>query len=74
MTALVAIPGCKKETPAPGREMLPALAVRVQTVESRAHPATEEIVGTVQAKLHAVIEAKVSGRIDKMLVAPGQSV
>ena len=28
--------------------MLPALAVRVQTVESRAHPATEEVVGTVQ--------------------------
>jgi RND family efflux transporter MFP subunit len=28
----------------------------------------------VRAKLHAAIEAKVSGRIEKMLVAPGQAV
>jgi RND family efflux transporter MFP subunit len=29
---------------------------------------------TVRAKLHAVIEAKVSGKIEQMLVAPGQNV
>jgi RND family efflux transporter MFP subunit len=42
--------------------------------ESRSHPATEEVVATVQAKLHAVIEAKISGRIERMLVAPGRAV
>ncbi len=31
-------------------------------------------MGTVRAKLHAVIEAKVSGRIEALLVAPGQTV
>jgi RND family efflux transporter MFP subunit len=53
---------------------LPPVPVRVQMVESKSHPATEEVVGTVRAKLHAVIEAKVSGRIEKMLVAPGRMV
>jgi RND family efflux transporter MFP subunit len=46
----------------------------VQTVEARPHVATEEVVGTINPKLHSVIEAKVSGRIDKMLVTPGQRV
>lgn len=36
--------------------------------------ATEEVVGTVRAKLHAAVEAKVSGRIEALLVAPGQLV
>ena len=31
-------------------------------------------MGTVQSKLRAIIEANVSGRIEKMLVAPGQRV
>jgi RND family efflux transporter MFP subunit len=46
----------------------------VQTVESRQRVATEEVVGTVRAKLHSIIEAKISGRIEKMLVVPGQNV
>lgn len=53
---------------------LPAAAVRVQTVESKKRLATEEIVGTVRAKLRATLEAKVSGRIEKMFVLPGQMV
>jgi RND family efflux transporter MFP subunit len=36
--------------------------------------ATEEVVGTVRAKLHSVIEAKVSGKIEQMPVVPGQDV
>jgi RND family efflux transporter MFP subunit len=48
--------------------------VRVQTIERRQRTATEDVVGTVRAKLGAVIEAKVSGKIDRMLVAPGQNV
>jgi RND family efflux transporter MFP subunit len=48
--------------------------VRVQTVEAKSHMATEEVVGTVRAKLHAVLEAKVSGRLESMLATPGRTV
>lgn len=54
--------------------ILPTVAVRVQTVEPKKHVSMEETVGTVRSKTHAVIEAKVPGRIDKMLVTPGQTV
>ena len=46
----------------------------MQTVRKQKRVATEEVVGTVRAKLHSVIEAKVSGRIEQMLVVPGQNV
>lgn len=55
-------------------ETLPAVAVRVAAVEQKARPSSEEVVGTVRAKLRAAIEAKVSGRIEALLVAPGQTV
>jgi RND family efflux transporter MFP subunit len=48
--------------------------VRVQTIEAKPHVAAEDVVGTVRPKLHSVIEAKVTGRIEKMLVTPGQQV
>jgi membrane fusion protein (multidrug efflux system) len=64
--------GHKPETTAPAS--LPAATVRVQTVESKRRVATEEIVGTVRAKLRSVIEAKVSGKIEQLRVVPGQSV
>jgi RND family efflux transporter MFP subunit len=73
LVALVSA-GCHKPAEPQRSEPLPRAAVRVQTVESKAHLATEEVVGTVRAKLHAAIEAKVSGRIERMLVAPGQTV
>lgn len=53
---------------------LPAIAVRAQTVESKPHVATEEVTGSVRAKLRSAIEAKVAGRIEKMRVVPGQRV
>ena len=53
---------------------MPPVAVRVTAVTNKARTANEEVVGTVQPKLRAVIEAKVSGRIEKLLVAPGQQV
>src|SRR5581483_895710 len=53
----------------------PAVAnVRVQAIAAKPHIAAEDVVGTVRPKLHSVIEAKVSGRIEKMLVTPGQQV
>ncbi len=62
----------KKDIAAP--ESLPPVAVRAIVVEKTARPSTEEVVGTVRAKLRAVIEAKVSGRIEALLVAPGQTL
>ena len=52
----------------------PAISVRTQVVENKNRVATEEDIGTVRARLHAVIEAKVSGKIDQLLVVPGQPV
>lgn len=73
VTAVLALAAChsKKET-AP--EALPAVAVQTVVVANEARPSTEEVVGTVRAKLHAAIEAKVSARIEALLVAPGQNV
>jgi RND family efflux transporter MFP subunit len=65
--------GCRKEQ-LPASESLPVAEVRVQRVELKTHFATEDVVGTVRPKLQSVIEAKVSGQIEKMLVVPGQQV
>ena len=72
--ATLSIAGCHKsetKTPAPG---LPTATVRVEIVERQPRVATEDVVGTVRAKLRSVLEAKVSGKIDQMLVVPGQKV
>jgi RND family efflux transporter MFP subunit len=70
---LVLLPSCGRHdaSPAPA---LPTADVSVQKIEEKPHVAAEEVVGTVRPKLHSVIEAKVSGRIEKMLVTPGQKV
>lgn len=47
-------------------------SVRVQTVESRKRVATEDVVGTVRPRLRSALEAKVSGRVERMLAVPGQ--
>ncbi len=65
--------GCHKASETNQAE-LPSVAVRVQAVERTTRAATEDVVGTVRPKLSAVIEAKVSGRIEQMLVVPGQRV
>ena len=64
--------GCwRDETARPKSDPVP---VRLQTIEAKPHVAAEEVVGTVRPKLRSVIEAKISGRIEKMLVVPGQEV
>jgi membrane fusion protein (multidrug efflux system) len=70
----LALAGCGHKTERAAVPPLPTAAVRVQTVESKKRVATEEVVGTVRAKLRSVIEPKVSGRIEQMLVVPGQPV
>jgi RND family efflux transporter MFP subunit len=68
--------GCKPhgESKASGAAALPAVAVQVQTVEAKQHPATEETVGTVRTRLQARLEAKIPGRIDRMQAETGQTV
>lgn len=69
-----ALAACHPKKEGATADSLPAVAVRVAVVEQKARPASEEVVGTVRAKLRAAIEAKVSGRIEALLVAPGQTV
>jgi len=70
----LAIVGCGHKSKPTESPSLPAASVRAQVVESKKRVATEEVVSTVRAKLRAVIEAKVSGKIEQMLVVPGQQV
>jgi RND family efflux transporter MFP subunit len=66
--------GCHRGPEAIAPENLAPAAVRLAKVENRRRVATEEVVGSVRAKFHANIEAKISGRIEQMLVVPGQAV
>jgi RND family efflux transporter MFP subunit len=66
--------GCHKAAEPPPSVKLPAIPVAVQKVEAKKHVAVEEVVGTVRAKFRATISPKVSGRIEKLLVAPGEMV
>jgi membrane fusion protein (multidrug efflux system) len=38
------------------------------------HQATEEVVGTVRSRQQTIVEAKVAGRVEQLLAAPGQTV
>ncbi len=62
--------GADRRTESP----LPSVTVRVEPIVRKPHQATEEVVGTVRAKLHATLEAKVAGRIEEMPVVAGQAV
>lgn len=73
-SAALVLTGCHQPAEPPTARTLPAAAVRVQPVEAKSRVATEEVVGTVRAKLRATLEAKISGRIEQMLVVAGQSV
>lgn len=72
--AAVSLAGCGHKTDLTVAGSQSPATVRVQIIERHQRIATEEVVGTVQAKLRSVIEAKVSGKIDQMLVVPGQKV
>jgi membrane fusion protein (multidrug efflux system) len=74
LAALPVFTGCGRQRATAAGEALPAASVQTQMVESKSRVATEDVVGTVRAKLHAVIEAKVSGKIEQLRVVPGQDV
>jgi len=73
LLAIFALNGCGHK-PATAADFLPVATVQVHVAKSKSRVATEEDIGTVRARLHAVIEAKVSGKIEQMLVVPGQQV
>jgi RND family efflux transporter MFP subunit len=74
--ATLLLSGCgrRPETHPAAQPGLAAAQVQVHTAESREQATTEEVAGTVRAKLRATLEAKLSGRIDKMPVLLGQAV
>ncbi len=74
LVAVVGLSGCRRERVVETPAKLPPATVKVATVESRPRMAMEEVVGSVRASLHSTIEAKVSGKIARMLAVPGQTV
>jgi RND family efflux transporter MFP subunit len=58
----------------PGGPASPTAVVRLTSATVEPHLATADVVGTVRSKLVAVIAAKVVGRVQQYLVAPGQLV
>ena len=73
IVAALAAVACHSKKENASESLLP-VAVRTIVVENKARPSSEEVVGTVRAKLRAAIEPKVSARIETLLVAPGQMV
>jgi RND family efflux transporter MFP subunit len=74
LSAALWLAGCHKPSEPLPAAKLPAATVRAQPVQTKTYPATEEVVGTVRAKLRATLEAKLSGRIETMPVSAGQLV
>ena len=71
---VLAMSACHKAPHTSGAKPPPVVTVRVETIEVKPHPVTEEVIGTVRAKIRAAVEAKVSGRITRMAVDLGQPV
>lgn len=66
--------GAKREAINETIPPLPAVPIQVQTVENKSRMMTEEVLGTVTAKLQATLEARVNGHINQMPVALGEKV
>ena len=74
ITSVLCLSGCgpKLEVSGSDSTKLSPASVRVQTAERKPRPVFEEVAGTVRAKRQAILEAKVSGRIDRLPVVLGQ--
>jgi len=72
----LALAGCedKRETSGASASTLPSVRVHTQAVEVKPRVINEEVIGTVRAKLHATLEAKLSARIEKLQVLLGEKV
>lgn len=75
--ALLALAGCGKHRE-PLHSTLPLAEAPVPVMVAAAywveHAAVEEVVGTVRSKQQALVEAKIAGRVEQYLAAPGQTV
>jgi RND family efflux transporter MFP subunit len=71
---LMVLAGCKRSHEKAEAPKLPPATVRTLVAEAKPLAATEEVVGTVRSKTRAIIEARVGGRIEALLVSPGQLV
>lgn len=69
-----ALAGCGAKPANENSPGLPPAEVRVQTVENQSRPMTEAVPGTVRAKLHATLEARLSGHLAELPVALGETV
>ena len=66
--------GCHRQIPPKPPQSLPPKAATLVGVETHGVATSEEVVGTVRAKLRSAVEAKIPGRIEALLVVPGQAV
>jgi RND family efflux transporter MFP subunit len=66
--------GCRNNQHDQASSELTSVAVKTVPAEMRTRRSYEEVVGTVQPKIRSVISAKVSGKVEKLNVAPGQEV
>lgn len=73
-TLALVMASCHESTPHSAPADLPPAPVRVLRVANTPHAAVEDVVGTVRPKLRARVEAKISGRVEQLLVNPGQAV
>ncbi len=65
---------CKKTDKENAIAKPPEISLRGQVIEETVRPVMEEVIGSVRAKSSATVEAKVSGRVSRMLVDLGQRV
>jgi RND family efflux transporter MFP subunit len=73
-TLAFTLAGCGAKHENENSTSLPTVEARTQIVENKSRVMTEEVLGTVRAKLHATLEARLSGHIDQMPVALGEKV
>lgn len=70
----IATLGCTAPPPPTTAAELPPVQVSTLHLALASQPLRDEVVGTVRARVRADLEAKVSGRILKLLVRPGDAV
>jgi RND family efflux transporter MFP subunit len=72
--AFLLLAGCHQAPESSVAEKLPLAMVRAKTIETGKYQQKDEVAGTVRSKMRAAIEAKISGRIEKMLTTVGREV
>lgn len=70
----LAVTGCHPASTPTTPAAMPPVTVSTVAAGWRTVPAFEEVVGSVQSRQRAELEAKVSARIERLPVAPGQRV